>query len=188
MRINAVALGLSCILLTSVRAGAAEHGWLELTADKDFAAWKGPFGDWKVTGGVGLDSKNPKLLESIPGEGFIVNGPKGRAPDLLSKQLFGDLEVHVEFLISKGSNSGVKMQGRYEIQIFDSYGVKELTGNDCGGIYARAELKPKYHYLDKGIAPKVNAARPANGRCWRSSFRPHISRKTRRSAMPASSR
>src|SRR5205807_1952612 len=68
---------------------------------------------------------------------------------------------HVEFLIAKGSNSGVKFQGLYEIQIVDSHGAKKLTGDSCGGIYPRAELKPRYHHIDKGIAPRINAARPA---------------------------
>ena len=35
------------------------------------------------------------------------------------------------------------------------------AATDCGGIYPRAELKPKYHYLDDGVPPRVNAARPA---------------------------
>ena len=26
------------------------------------------------------------------------------------------------------------------------------TGDDCGGIYPRAEEKPKYHHIDKGVA------------------------------------
>ena len=65
-------------------------------------------------------------------------------------------------MISKGSNSGVKLNGLYEIQILDSHGkTKELTGDDCGGIYPRAEEKPKYHHIDKGVPPRVNAAKPA---------------------------
>jgi hypothetical protein len=55
----------------------------------------------------------------------------------------------------------VKFHALYEIQIFDSYGVKDkdLDGTHCGGIYPRAELKPTYRYVDKGIAPKVNACK-----------------------------
>jgi hypothetical protein len=55
----------------------------------------------------------------------------------------------------------VKFQSLYEIQIADSYGKKELTGADCGGVYPRAKLLPRYQYLDKGVPPRVNAARPA---------------------------
>src|SRR5206468_1560851 len=62
----------------------------------------------------------------------------------------------------KNSNSGIKFQGVYEIQILDSFDTKkELSGDSMGGIYPRAEDKPKYHHIDKGIAPKVNAAKPA---------------------------
>ena len=70
------------------------------------------------------------------------------------------MEVHLEFVIPKGSNSGIKFHGHYEIQIIDTFGQKkELTGDACGGIYPRAELSPKYRYLDKGVPPKVNACK-----------------------------
>jgi hypothetical protein len=136
-----------------------EGGWIELTGPNWTEVWKGPTAGWEVTGGVGLDPDNPRRLVGKSGAGTIFNGAKGRARDLLSKQAFGDVEVHVEFLIAKGSNSGVKFQGLYEIQILDSWGKKDLTGDDCGGIYPRAELLPRYRYLDKGIAPRVNACR-----------------------------
>ena len=66
----------------------------------------------------------------------------------------------------------------YEIQILDSAGKKTLTGNDLGGIYPRAEAKPKYHYLDEGHAPRTNAALPAGQ--WQTldvSFRPPVRRR-----------
>ena len=84
---------------------------------------------------VGLDPKNPKRLASQPGKVILVNGKDGRRRTCITKQKFGDLEVHAEFLIAKGSNSGVKFAGVYEIQIFDSFGKKDLTGADGGGVY-----------------------------------------------------
>jgi hypothetical protein len=123
--------------------------------------WKGPTKDWMFAGSVMPDPGNPKRLAAEPGKGILVNSPKGRARDLVTRQKFGDVEVHVEFLIPRGSNSGVKLEGQYEIQILDSYGKKNLTGDDCGGIYPRAEPKPRYHHIDKGVPPRVNAAKPA---------------------------
>jgi hypothetical protein len=64
-------------------------------------------------------------------------------------------------MIPKSSNSGVKLQGLYEIQIYDSHGVKKPKASDCGGIYPRAEMEPVYHHIDAGVPPRVNAARPA---------------------------
>ncbi len=140
---------------------ADDLGWLELVGEKGLDEWRKPTGDWIVGGGARPDSANPKRLVAQPGHGVLVNGPIGKTRNLLTKQEFGDVETHFEFLIPKGSNSGVKFETLYEIQIIDSVGVAKLTGSDCGGIYPRAEMLPRYHHIDDGIAPRVNAARPA---------------------------
>jgi hypothetical protein len=155
---------LTAALLLFFAAGvvtpADPKDWLELIGP-DFDVWKGPVDGWALADTVELNAKDAKLLSFTKGQGTIVNGEKGRAPDLISKKEFGDVELHLEFLIPKGSNSGVKFHALYEIQIIDSYGVKDkdLDGTHCGGIYPRAEQKPNYHHIDKGIAPKVNACK-----------------------------
>jgi hypothetical protein len=148
---------LPLLALTPLRA-APDKGWIALDR---LDCFKGKTAGWMLADRVSLDRKNPRKLAARPGKGILVNSPKGSAPDLITKQHFGDVEVHVEFLIPKKSNSGVKFQGLYEIQIVDSHGARMLTGDSCGGVYPRAALKPKYHHLDKGIAPRTNAARPA---------------------------
>ncbi len=149
---------LTLLALSPVPTRADPDGWLDLSR---LDAWKAPHGEWFLADSVKLDPKNPKRLSATPGKSILVNSPKGRTRDLVSKQVFRDLEVHLEFMIPKGSNSGVKFEELYEIQILDSYGKKKLTGDDCGGIYPRAENKPRYHHIDEGIAPRVNACRPA---------------------------
>jgi hypothetical protein len=85
-----------------------------------------------------------------------VNGPDGKTSDILSRLEHGDVEVHVEFMVPKGSNSGVYLQGRYEVQILDSWGVEEPTHGDCGGIYQRWRDGEGF----EGHAPRENASRP----------------------------
>jgi hypothetical protein len=149
------------VLLAASLAHADDNGWIDLANPKDTSVWKGKFDGWAFAESVKLNEKNPKML-AYSGEGSIlVNGEKGRAKDLVSVKSFSDVELHAEFLIAKGSNSGIKFHAVYEIQILDSFGAKELSGDSCGGIYPRAELTPRYHHIDKGIAPKVNAAKPA---------------------------
>ena len=47
--------------------------------------------------------------------------------------------------------------GRYEVQVLDSWGVKDLKYGDCGGIYAScSDPKPD----SKGTPPRVNASKP----------------------------
>lgn len=138
----------------------AVDGWIDLMKPE---VWKKVDAGWIVTDEVKLNAeKNTRLAASKKEGGTIwVNGETGRLPDLVTKQDFGDCEIHVEFLIAKNSNSGVKFHAVYEIQIIDSYGKKDLTGSDMGGIYPRADASAGYKYLDKGTPPRVNASKPA---------------------------
>lgn len=147
------------LLLVAARGDESKSDWLDLTAE-GLAAWRTPTGDWAVAGNVGLKPQDAKHLEFESGKGILVNGTTGRTTNIITKEAFGDVELQMEFLVPKGSNSGVKLEGLYEVQIFDSYGVKAPKASDCGGIYPRAELLPTYHYLDDGYPPKVNATKP----------------------------
>jgi hypothetical protein len=105
-----------------------------------------------------MDAKDPNRLAWQPGAGPAVNGSKGRTVNLISAAEFGDIEVHVEFMISRHSNSGVYFMGRYELQVYDSYGVaKDLyPGIECGGIYPRWIKGANVN----GHSPRVNASLP----------------------------
>ena len=132
-------------------------GWVDLS---NLAAWKGDAQGWTTVGAAKLDTKDPKRLAVEPGSGIINNGPVGHIPNIVTKRSFGDVEVHIEYFLPKNSNSGIKFQGVYEIQMFDSFGKQKFTGSDNGGVYPRSELKPKYHHIDDGYAPLVNASLP----------------------------
>ena len=62
---------------------------------------------------------------------LICSKPHG-GNDLLTEKTFTDFELHVEFQAT--SNSGVYLQGRYEIQIDNSFD-RPATKNSCGSIY-----------------------------------------------------
>jgi hypothetical protein len=134
--------------------------WVELITENPSDIFKSKLDNWVLADEVSVDEKNPKKLTHKPGKGILVNGIKGNARDLVTKKPHGDIELEMEFVIPKGSNSGVKFHSVYEIQICDSFGkTKELSGDDCGGIYPRAEFKPRYTHIDKGIAPSKNACK-----------------------------
>jgi len=127
----------------------------------DLSAFRGDTGQWQVVGDVKVDPADAKRFVSTPGKGVVVNGPTGRTKHLFSRHEHGDVEAHVEFVVPKGSNSGVYFQGRYEIQVLDSWGkpAEGLKHGDCGGIYQRWDPKRKPPGFE-GHAPRVNASRP----------------------------
>lgn len=78
-----------------------------------------------------------------------------RTGDIMTTERFTDHFLHLEFMTpdmpeatgqAKG-NSGVFLQGRYEIQVLDSYGIAVPGMGDCGAIYNQ-------------FAPLVNACKP----------------------------
>jgi len=125
----------------------------------DFSTWQGKTGQWEIVGDVFMNPENEKLLGSKPGTGVIVNGAVGKTSHLLSKAEFGDVRAHIEFMVPKGSNSGIYFMGLYEIQVLDSWGVKEPKHSDCGGIYQRWDDN-RHPEGYEGHAPRINASLP----------------------------
>lgn len=140
-----------------------EAGWTPLLNGKDLSGWHGmdskAKNDWMTVRGVlwerllGPTRLAPRSPEP---SGKMLNGPNGRTINIVTDDKFGDVELYLEFLIAKGSNSGVYLHGLYEVQIFDSYGSEEaMSSSDGGGIYHR--------WINEqgagGSAPKVNASR-----------------------------
>lgn len=66
-------------------------------------------------------------------ENGILKSAKSGA-NLVSDQKFSDFKLHIEFRYQKGSNSGVYLRGRYEVQISDSKGLEPSKG-DLGAVY-----------------------------------------------------
>jgi hypothetical protein len=96
---------------------------------KDLSKWsdtKGEPSKWVIRDGV---------MESVKGAGYVR-----------TKQEFGSVQLHVEFATpstvigsSQGrGNSGVFLQGKYEVQVLDSYENKTYPDGQCGALYGRA--------------------------------------------------
>src|SRR5262249_11416474 len=84
----------------------------------DITGWKprypqGTLG-WRAEGGV--------LNNAVPGS------------DLVTERKFTDFKLHAMFRYPKGSNSGIYLRGRYEVQIQDDFGM-ELDSHGIGGVY-----------------------------------------------------
>lgn len=122
---------------------------------------KPPAGAVVLFDGTNLDQWTTR--DGQPAHWIVKDGAMevGRSPnaktlrgDIVSKPKFTDAKIHVEFKtpympVFRGQlrgNSGVYLQGRYEVQVLDSFGLPPRD-NEAGGIYQLA-------------APTVNASLP----------------------------
>jgi 3-keto-disaccharide hydrolase len=123
---------------TQESPGRAPSDAVVLFDGKDLSAWAdkdGGAAKWKVEKG---------FVEVVPKTGYIH-----------TREAFGDCQLHVEFaepLPPKGEsqergNSGVFLQGLYEIQVLDSYQNKTYADGQAAAVYGQ-------------YPPLVNASRP----------------------------
>jgi hypothetical protein len=115
----------------------------------------------------------PAMINLVPVTGW--NQPPRKGVDIYTEQTFGDCTVKLEFLITKGSNSGVYLMGEYEVQIADSFAKPsdKLGQGDMGAIYSAAAPKLNacgvpgtwQKFEIEFVAPKFDAAgnKTANG-------------------------
>jgi hypothetical protein len=102
--------------------GSAPSDAIVLFDGKDLSQWNGK---WKVENGY---------IEVVP-----------RSGDLVTKQKFGDVQLHIEWASPsqvKGNsqgrgNSGVFLQSRYEIQVLDSFENPTYADGQAGAIYGQ---------------------------------------------------
>ena len=109
-----------------------EEAPVVLFDDTDLAGWHtwrpGRESEWSVEDGVLRNSDGADLL--------------------VSNDTFWNFKLHVEYRVAPGSNSGIGLRGRYEIQILDDHG-KPASIHGNGALYSR-------------IKPAVNASKPAD--------------------------
>lgn len=85
----------------------------------------------------GKDLGSWTTLGEAPSQWEVVDGVlhnKKSGADLVTKERYGDFKLHVEFRYPKGSNSGVYLRGRYEVQVEDTPS-KEPMIDGIGAIY-----------------------------------------------------
>jgi hypothetical protein len=165
-------------ILLSIAILGTSTGWAQKFPLKplpleDMTSFKTKGSNWQIVGDVVMDRNGG--MKVTPGKGILLNNVSDKDHDIieaagkkqdwatiegykvLTSWEHGDLELELEFMMPKGSNSGIYLQGRYEVQLFDSWGVKSPKFGDLGGIYRNWENTPGNIYMGK--APIANAAK-----------------------------
>ncbi|MEO5564745.1 MAG: family 16 glycoside hydrolase, partial [Chitinophagaceae bacterium] len=142
-------------------------GFLQVNAQdslslSDLSSFKQASPSWHISGAVKADLNTANKLTFSSGSGILVNAPDGdhAGVDLYSTKEYGDMDVELDYMMAKGSNSGIYLQGRYEIQLLDSWGVVTSKPGDNGGIYERwDESKPAGQNGYQGYAPRQSVSK-----------------------------
>ncbi len=153
---------LLCLLLYTFSISAQNNELPYTTLNlQNLNDFKPTGGNWKLVGDVFYDINKDGKATTKPGTGMLVNDLSGKGKDqLFTKMEHGDIELELDFMMEKGSNSGIYLQGRYEIQLFDSWGVKNPKSTDCGSIYERwDESRPEGRKGYEGHPPSQNVSK-----------------------------
>ena len=184
MQLKFVGTTFASLLLGTV-AALGQQSALQSLPLNDLSAFRPQTGNWMIVGDVSMDpnvdihtpppvaaapskkgkkQKNeapapvPQAVTFQPGTGILLNVNDDKKKDqLISNLEHGDIDLELEVMLPKGSNSGIYLQGRYEVQLFDSWGEKNPKFSDIGGIYRNWEREPRKIYMGK--APLSNPSK-----------------------------
>lgn len=154
------AVFLCLILFTGMSYAQEQPGYTPVSLN-NLDAFANPGANWSIAGDAIADINTEGLMRPVPGVGALVNiVSKENRAHLITKQYFGDAEFELDFMMAKGSNSGIYLQGRYEVQLFDSWGKLNPTYSDCGGIYQRwDDNRSDKNKGYEGVPPLTNTSR-----------------------------
>ena len=113
------------VVTPGAQRGGAPSDAIVLFDGRDLSQWTTTKQAWKVENGY---------IEVLPGGG-----------DLRSKERFGDVQLHVEWAApaqvrntsQNRGNSGIFLQGRYEVQVLDSFDNLTYADGQAGAIYGQ---------------------------------------------------
>lgn len=136
------------------------YGQNKLNDLADLGAFNAPGKNWIIAGDVNADLKKENKFSTAPGSGVLITIPGKGASDILTTEEFGDVKVELDFMTSVHANSGIYLQGRYEMQLRDDWGELRPTQNSTGAIYPRwNESLPEEQRAYDGHAPRLNVSK-----------------------------
>ncbi len=146
---------MSAVLCLYIYTATAQTPFIEI-ALTNLDAFREPGKNWVIAGDAVSNYLKQHDLKPVKGVGVAVNtASRNDRMNLATKEEFGDIELELDFMMAKNSNAGVYLQGRYEIQMLDSWKILDPACSDAGGVYLRWTSKGAV----EGSAPAMNVAR-----------------------------
>lgn len=150
-----VAVMCSCVLFSGYTFAQIKKATILKLNNENFQNYGS---NWLNVGNVTIDPAKPNIIKSDNGDEIILNQPaKKNNSDLITNEEFGDIELEFDFMLTKGTKSGVLLQGRYEVEITDSWTNLKPSSLDIGAISSRLNETSNLPY--EGVPPLVNLAK-----------------------------
>ncbi|MTB49433.1 DUF1080 domain-containing protein [Lewinella sp. W8] len=144
------------LIIFLLSASLSAQPW-DVIALENLSSFSPTGSNWSVVGEVFLPQGKTEF-KTKRGTGILLNQPTDKQRQgLQTNWEHGDMDLDVEVMLPPGSNSGIYLQGRYEVQLLDSWGKARPTFGDMGGIYQRYDEARQYGW--GGMAPAMNAAK-----------------------------
>lgn len=127
----------------------------------DLSAFRNPGKTWQIAEDVSAEYATENFKKVKKGTGVLLNIPtkKEKGSDIYTTEEYGDVDISMNFMMTRNSSSGIFLQGRYQVQLSESWGIQLPTATDNGGIYPRFdESRGVGNEKFEGYAPRVNSS------------------------------
>jgi len=100
---------------------------------------------WSIVGCITASINQTNMTTTEAGTGILSCkheiGKYGIEKDIVTIMEQEDIDLDLDFMMAKGSNSGIYLRGHYEIQLNDIWAKKNPKFGDFGEIFERKRLK-----------------------------------------------
>ena len=124
----------------------------------DLSAFSNKPENWKIVGDAAADLSKENVLTTTPGKGVLANihahGTYGAQYELITNLKHGDLDLELDFMLAKGSNSGIYLQGTMKFS-FLTAGAKKRPNTTTAAAFTNAGTmqSPKERKAMKDMRP-----------------------------------
>ena len=110
-------------------------------------------GDWKIANGIYMSRRESEKIQPGDGKGILYsNTVPGKSTHITTKLTHADMDIELDFMISKGAQPAIWLQSKYKISLKDSWRLEALMAADCGGIAVSSNQ-------DSAGVPSINASK-----------------------------
>lgn len=151
-----IAILIICLLQYNDGVAQSEKDYINIPLN-NFSAFRNPSQKWKLVRDVRADYTRHHYMRVVKGSGILFSGTAtDEGYPLFTTNDFGDIELQFDFMVSKGAQIGILLQGRYKVMLSDSWTKQYPSSSDAGAI---AAMSNEGVVVYDGTAPLMNVAR-----------------------------